>query len=98
MRVGSSRFHKGVNEICFRPALSLRLHLPVPFTRCRHQAAHPRLPVAKERFPLVAPVHDIIQRARILDAQVPNHGFMVKVTTPWMSTEYFNLFLDGLLC
>ena len=59
---------------CFQPGLGLRLCLPVPSTCCRHQATHPRLPVAKERFPLVAPVHDIIHDARILDARLPNHG------------------------
>src|ERR1039458_100231 len=70
---------------CFEPVVGLRLHLPVPFTCCRHQARHPRLPVAKERFPLVAPVHDITQHARILDAQLPSPRIMVKVTTPCIS-------------
>lgn len=74
-----------------QPALGLRLHLPVPFTCCRHRARRPRLPVAKERFPLVVPVHEIIHHSRILDPQLPNHGLMIKVTTAGLPTEYYNL-------
>ena len=51
----------------------------------------PRLPVAKERVPLVATVNDIMQHAKIFDSQLPKHGFTVKVTTPWLSIEYYNL-------
>jgi len=54
---------KGLMRLsCCQPALGLRLHLRVSFRCCRFQARHLRLPVAKERFPLVAPLHDIILR------------------------------------
>ena len=76
---------------CFQTALGLRVHLPVPFTCCRHRARHPRLPVAKERFPLVASVPNIVPHTSVLAAQLPNHGLMVKVTTAWPSTENFEL-------
>jgi len=71
---------KSMSLSCCRPALGLRLHLPVPPTCCRYEAAQPRLPVAKERFPPGAPVQASITSDTLRpgdDDQEPDRAYRI---------------------
>jgi hypothetical protein len=71
-----------------------RMHLPPRFLAGLAQRFQKTLAVpviSEDRLLPVAPVHDVVDRAGILDAQFSRHRFTIATPPGQQSTKYYNL-------
>src|ERR1039457_6989774 len=87
-QVGLGRFDNQVKVVAHE---AIRVHLPTGLLarlRERLQQPLPVLVILEDGLPPVAPIHHVIDRPRILDAQLPSHAPRLALPLPFSQANY----------